>query len=201
MRLRNNSDALNQLKNSGFLVENFPLLIDENTVIEIGMGKGEMITQLAFNNPNIKYIGVERYPTAASRAIKLAKKYNLTNFKIIVCDVKDLLNLIKGKNKLIWLTFSDPWPKKKHFKRRLTYKSFLEIYKKILNFDGVVKFKTDNDKLFEFTIESLNDFGAKIIKKTNDLHNSEYVENNIMTGYEKKWTLKNKNINFLEFKF
>ncbi|VEU59763.1 tRNA (guanosine(46)-N7)-methyltransferase TrmB [Mesomycoplasma neurolyticum] len=201
MRLKNNPLAMKNLENSGFLINDFPYSINTNTILELGMGKGEMITELAFQNPNVNYVGIEKYATAAEKAAKKAKKLNLQNFKIIVCDIKDLLNLLNGQVNLIWLTFSDPWPKKKHFKRRLTYKTFLEIYKKLLTTNGVVKFKTDNDKLFEFTIESLKEFGAKITKKTLDLHKSEWANTNVMTGYEKKWSEKNKNINFLEFKF
>ncbi|TNK93325.1 tRNA (guanosine(46)-N7)-methyltransferase TrmB, partial [Mycoplasmopsis pullorum] len=100
----------------------------------------------------------------------------------------------------IWLTFSDPWPKARHEKRRLTYKTFLNSYAKILSKDGVLKFKTDNDKLFEYSIESLEENKWNITFLTIDLHNNEKNSDNIMTGYEIKWSSIGKNINYLEAK-
>ena len=102
-----------------------------------------------------------------------------------ICDVFE-----KDEIKKIYLNFSDPWPKKGHAKRRLTYRSFLEIYKKILKEDGILKFKTDNAGLFDFSIEEFEAFGAKIIWQTRDLHASEQNEENVMTEYEKNFSDK-----------
>ncbi|MGZ9431430.1 tRNA (guanosine(46)-N7)-methyltransferase TrmB [Mycoplasma sp. 480] len=201
MRLRNIPNATELLLESEYLITEFPFKVNSNTVLEMGMGKGEMLVQLAQNNPNIMYIGIEKYPTVALKSMKKAKKLNLKNFKIINKDIAELPNLLEGKVDLIWLTFSDPWPKKRHYKRRLTYKDFLNIYQNLLSPNGLLKFKTDNDGLFEYSIESIQEFGANIINLTRDFHNSDLSKNNIMTGYEKKWSDKGKNINYLEVKF
>ncbi|MGZ9413581.1 tRNA (guanosine(46)-N7)-methyltransferase TrmB [Mycoplasma sp. Z386] len=201
MRLRNIPNATELLLESEYLITEFPFKVNSNTVLEMGMGKGEMLVQLAQNNPNIMYIGIEKYPTVALKSMKKAKKLNLKNFKIINKDIAELPNLLEGKVDLIWLTFSDPWPKKRHYKRRLTYKDFLNIYQNLLSPNGLLKFKTDNDGLFEYSIESIQEFGANIINLTRDFHNSDLSKNNIMTGYEKKWSDKDKNINYLEVKF
>lgn len=201
MRLRNDPNAKNILLESEYLIQDFPIVVDKNTVLEMGMGKGEMLVELARLNPDIQYIGIEKYPTVALKSMKKAKKLKLNNFKIINEDIINLPNLIKGNVDLIWLTFSDPWPKKRHFKRRLTYKTFLDIYKSLLTEEGKLKIKTDNDGFFDFSIESIVEYGAKIQNLTRDFHNSDLSINNIMTGYEKKWSSKGKNINYLEIKF
>lgn len=198
MRLRNIKNAKEQLLESEYVIKDLPQKIDANYVLEMGMGKGEMLVELALQNPEINYIGIEKYPTVALKSMKRAKKHQLTNFKILNLDIKNLLDNIQGKTKLIWLTFSDPWPKKRHHKRRLTYKNFLTIYEQLLTYDGILKIKTDNDDFFDYSIESLNQYGAKIINLSRDFHNSNLSKNNIMTGYEKKWSDQGKNINYLE---
>ncbi|MCI8283501.1 tRNA (guanosine(46)-N7)-methyltransferase TrmB [Mesomycoplasma hyopneumoniae] len=197
MRLRNIPDALERIQNQNLLVKT-PWNIDDSWIIEIGMGKGKMISQLAFDNPNKNFLGVEKYPSAAVKAIKYVKKYNLSNFFILISDAKDLLDQIKGKASTIWLTFPDPWPKNRHYKRRLTYKDFLEIYANLLVKDGILKLKTDNLKFFEFSIESLKENGWKITYQTNDLHNSLVNSSNIKTTYEEKWVNLNYKIHYLE---
>ncbi|MGY6172152.1 tRNA (guanosine(46)-N7)-methyltransferase TrmB [Candidatus Mycoplasma pogonae] len=200
MRLRNIKDSKNLLLESDYVIKDFPLKLQNNTVLEIGMGKGEMLVELAIQNPNNDYIGVEKYSTVAYKALKKAQANQLTNFKIINADIEELAEKLLGKVDLIWLTFSDPWPKKRHYKRRLTYKKFLIIYKNLLSENGVLKLKTDNDGFFDYSLESLEEFGAKILNITRDFHNSELSQGNIMTGYEKKWSDKSKNINYLEAK-
>ncbi|MBN3534839.1 tRNA (guanosine(46)-N7)-methyltransferase TrmB [Mycoplasma procyoni] len=201
MRLRNIPNAKEDLLASDYIITEFPHKIDQNTVLEMGMGKGEMLVELAIQNPHLNFIGIEKYPTVALKSMKRAKKMNLSNFKIINEDIATLPEKLEGKTDLIWLTFSDPWPKKRHFKRRLTYKSFLDIYKNLLSEKGVLKLKTDNDRFFDYSIESIQEYGAKITQMTRDFHASELSIGNIMTGYEKKWSDKGKNINFLEVKF
>ena len=165
------------------------------------MGKGEMITELARLNPTTTFLGIEKYATVAAKALKRAKELNLENFNIICEDIKKLPELIVGKVDILWLTFSDPWPKNRHAKRRLTHSHFLKLYKQILSKDGVLKFKTDNDKLFEFSVEEMNEFGMEIVHITKDLHNTLRTKVNVMTGYEKKWSDSGKNINYVEAKF
>ncbi|MBR2022559.1 MAG: tRNA (guanosine(46)-N7)-methyltransferase TrmB [Mycoplasmataceae bacterium] len=201
MRLRNDPKAREKIDNSNLVIKDFPIKLNENVILEIGMGKGEMLIQLALNNPNNIYIGIEKYPTVVAKAISLANKLNLKNFFVVCNELSNLENNFDGKVKEIWLTFSDPWPKKSHYKRRLTYFKFLNIYKSLLTKEGILKLKTDNDDFFNWSIESFKNYGAKIIYLTNDLHNSEKNEFNIQTGYEIKWSKKGKNINYIEVSF
>ena len=198
MRLRKNPNAKDKLENSIFLINEFPFNTT-NYFVELGMGKGKMIVELARDNPNKLYLGIEKYPTVALKAMNLATKYNLNNFKIIVGDISNLDSLIVGQPTEIYLTFSDPWPKNRHEKRRLTYEKFLKMYKSLLN-GNKLKLKTDNDKLFSYSIDSITNFGGVILYKTHDLHTSKYSKNNVMTHYEIKWSEKGKNINYLEAK-
>ncbi|CAM9114262.1 tRNA (guanosine(46)-N7)-methyltransferase TrmB [Mycoplasma todarodis] len=201
MRLRNNPNAQVELDASKYTVKEYPFKVNKNVIIELGMGKGEMITELAAQNPDKYYVGIEKFATVAHKAMKRAEKLELNNFSIIDKDIKDLPELIEGTVETIWLTFSDPWPKARHEKRRLTYKSFLDHYKNILSEDGVINMKTDNDKLFLYSLESMQEYGMEILAVTRDFHNSKWIEGNVMTGYEKKWSESGKNINFLRARF
>lgn len=202
MRLRHNKNAIILLEDSEFYINNFPYELKENTVLEIGMGKGKMLSELALLHPEINYIGMEKYSTPALSALKKIEKNSLKNMKIIVKDAIDLDKYFLGKVKTIWLTFSDPWPKKRHFKRRLVYKTFLEQYKRTLDKDGIVYFKTDNQGLYEFALEQLKEFkGAKIVYQTTDLHNCNLEIENCLTDYEQKFKKEGKNIYFIAFKF
>lgn len=198
MRLRNDPMADQKLIDSGILIQDFPFQISKNTTIELGMGKGEMITELASLYPNRQFIGVEKFPTVAAKAAKRANELGLKNFLIICEDIVKLPELLDGKVDEIWLTFSDPWPKARHEKRRLTYKTFLEIYENLLSENGVLKFKTDNDKLFDYSEESMRNFGFQLSNITRDFHNHKSSKNNVKTGYETKWSSIGKNINYLE---
>ncbi|MDW2924664.1 tRNA (guanosine(46)-N7)-methyltransferase TrmB [Mesomycoplasma ovipneumoniae] len=200
MRLRNIPDALERIQKHNLLVEN-PIFVDDSWIIEVGMGKGQMITKLAFENPSKKFLGVEKFPSAAVKSLKYVDTYNLKNFSIIICDAKNLLSMLNGKVSQLWLTFPDPWPKKKHYKRRLTYKLFLDIYKEILTKNGILKLKTDNQKFFQYSLESLEQNGWKIIYQTNDLLNSSRVSENVMTSYEEKWVGLGYKIQYLEATF
>lgn len=201
MRIRNNPNAMTELENSIYLIKNKSYVVDENTIIELGMGKGEMITQLAKANPNTQYIGIEKCATVAHRAMKKAEELELKNFKIMVEDISDIPDMLKGKVNTLWLTFSDPWPKARHAKRRLTHMEFLNIYKNILTKNGVLKFKTDNDKLFEWTVEHMEENNIKLSNVTRDFHVHKSSINNIKTGYEIKWSGLGKKINYLEARF
>ncbi|MGZ9755468.1 tRNA (guanosine(46)-N7)-methyltransferase TrmB [Mycoplasma sp. 246B] len=197
MRLRFDKNAQGKLDESSYYLKEFPIQLNHTDVIEIGAGKGEMITALAKQNPDIKYYALEKYATVAVKILKKIEELNLTNLFIITADANKINEIFKGTCDKIWLTFSDPWPKNAHFKRRLTYKTFLDTYKQLLGQRGKLWFKTDNDKLFEFSLDSLIQNNWKIIYQTNDLHKSEYNNQNIKTGYEIKWSQKGKNINFL----
>ncbi len=201
MRIRNNPDAPRKLIESGYQITEFPFKVDMNTIIELGMGKGEMITMLAQANHDKFYIGVEKFATVAEKAARKAKEMKLKNFKIICADIKDLPMFFDGKVKTLWLTFSDPWPKKYQAKRRLTFKSFLELYKQVLDEDGVIRFKTDNDFLFNWSVDHMTENGVELSNVTHDFHAHEASKDNIMTGYEIKWSSLGKKINYLEARF
>ncbi|QKX37373.1 tRNA (guanosine(46)-N7)-methyltransferase TrmB [Metamycoplasma hominis] len=201
MRLRFNKNAETSLMASPMTFKDFPIDNKKNTILEIGMGRGTMLTKLALMHPDIEYIGLEKYSTPAYSALKKAIDLNLENFHIIIGDAINLSTYFKNKIKTIWLTFSDPWPKKRHYKRRLVYRDFLKIYQNILDKDGVVYFKTDNDILYQFAIDELKEINAKIIYQTSDLHHCNFEIENVFTDYEEKFNKLNKNINFIAFTF
>ena len=163
--------------------------------LEIGCGKGKFACDMAKKYPNVNFIAIEKVPdvccVALEKAMEQRELRQNDNLRFIIGDAKTLETYVPEHSlDCIYLNFSDPWPKKGHAKRRLTYRSFLEIYKKILKEDGILKFKTDNAGLFDFSIEEFEAFGAKIIWQTRDLHASEQNEENVMTEYEKNFSDK-----------
>lgn len=198
MRVRRNKELEKILKISDIVIQEFPFVLKENTILELGSGKGEMISSLATKNPKKNFLCVEKDLTIAAKSVIRFKKNNLKNINLITSNIENLEELLIGKVDIIWLTFSDPWPKNRHENRRLTHENFLKIYKNILKDKGVIKFKTDNDMFFEYSLESMKNFGMKILKQTTNLHDSIENEENEMTGYEIKWSSKGKKINFLE---
>lgn len=164
--------------------------------LEIGMGKGQFILNMALNNPNVNYIGVEKYSSVASVAIKKINEYKPSNLKVLIGDIASIEDLLDKKIDTIYLNFSDPWPKDRHAKRRLTSPRFLARYDKIFKKDKNIIMKTDNKPLFDYSVESLKEYGYTINYLTNDLHNSK--ENIITTEYEDKFTSQGLKINYLE---
>lgn len=167
--------------------------------IEIGMGKGRFITTLAQNNPNINYIGIEKFSSVIIRAVEKTQQLDINNLRLIRMDAENLLEVFdKNEVNKIYLNFSDPWPKDRHVKRRLTSSSFLKKYNQVLKVEGTVEFKTDNRELFDFSLEEVPNSGWKIAAHTFDLHNdSNLNEGNVMTEYEEKFSKSGTPINKL----
>ena len=198
MRLRNIKNAPERLaQNERDFVVNpteykgdwHKLFGNDNPIhIEIGMGKGQFLSTLATKNPNVNYIGIEKFSSVLLRASEKLELLELANVKIINVDAKNLEEVFaEDEIDRIYLNFSDPWPKNAHAKRRLTSNRFLPIYEKILQRDGDIHFKTDNRILFEFSLESLNNYGVQLSNISLDLHNSDYPDN-IVTEYEEKFS-------------
>lgn len=166
--------------------------------IELGCGKGQFIYQLAKLNPEVTFIAVEKYESVIVMAGSKLEENPLPNLKFWAIDVLELekYDNLLGKIDLIYLNFSDPWPKNRHTKRRLTSDTFLPIYDKLLTKEGHVEFKTDNQSLFEYSLESFPESGWKISNISLDLHNTERF--NIKTEYEEKFSAKGFRINYLE---
>ncbi len=198
MRLRNVKGSRELIAENKYVIEEtemkgkwHEIFGNKNPIhIEIGMGKGKFITELAKRNPQINYIGIEKYSSVLVRAIeKREKEEDMQNLYFIRMDAEYLENVFdKGEVAYIYLNFSDPWPKDRHAKRRLTSEQFLSRYKNILSDGGGVTFKTDNTALFDFSLEEADKAGWKKVNVTRDLHNSEFAEGNVMTEYETKFS-------------
>lgn len=155
---------------------------------EFGGGKGRFIIALAQKNPEINYIMVDAVTEVALKATESAEKHDLPNLRIIQIDLQFALNYFsEGELDRIYLNFSDPWPKKRHYKRRLTYRDFMSIYQKVLKDDGWIHFKTDNKGLFEFSLNEFADMNLIMKNISLDLHKNLTFEN-IMTEYEEKFS-------------
>lgn len=160
--------------------------------IEIGMGKGRFIMDLARANPNVNYIGIEKYSSVLIRGIQKLEADPLPNLYFIRMEAEEITSVFaKGEVDRIYLNFSDPWPKDRHAKRRLPSREFLRRYDEILIPDGVIEFKTDNHDLFQFALEELEPAGWKVLQMTEDLHNNaQMMEGNVMTEYEERFSSK-----------
>ena len=158
--------------------------------LEVGMGKGQFIMELARQNPEINYIGIEMYSSVLIRALQKMAEEELQNLKFLRIDARTLPECFaKDEVDRIYLNFSDPWPKDRHAKRRLTSRQFLARYNEILKPDGVIEFKTDNRPLFDFSLEEVKEAGWQLLLCTFDLHHEEeLMKDNIMTEYEAKFS-------------
>ena len=167
--------------------------------LEIGCGKGAFVCAMAERHPDVSFIAMERVADVAMLAMEKCKAAERENIRFIIGDVSKLWDtLTDGSVDRIFLNFSDPWPKAGHAKRRLTHRSFLEQYRRILKPDGAIFFKTDNRGLFDFSVEEMQETGWKLRNLTYDLHNSEFAADNIMTEYEKNFSEKGFSINRVE---
>ncbi len=159
--------------------------------IEVGMGKGQFIIEMARRNPEVNYIGIEKYSSVLVRAVEKLEDFKQDNLRLIRMDAENIEEVFdKDEVDRIYLNFSDPWPKDRHAKRRLTSTRFLERYNNILTPEGRVMFKTDNKDLFDFSLEQVEEAGWILENHTYDLHHSEYNEGNVMTEYEEKFSAK-----------
>ena len=160
--------------------------------IEIGMGKGQFLFESAKKNPKINYIGIEKYSSVLIRAIQKMEEEALSNLLFIRMEAEEIEQVFDFEEvDRIFLNFSDPWPKDRHAKRRLTSGQFLERYDKILSKEGRIEFKTDNIGLFDFSLQEVEQSKWSIKEMTRDLHKNEgMMKNNIMTEYEKKFSAK-----------
>lgn len=201
MRLRNVAGSRETISESRFVVhepkENKgrwrELFGNSNSIhIEIGMGKGRFIIDMAKLHPEINYVGIEKYSSVLVRGIQKMEEQELSNLYFIRMDAEEITEVFgKGEVDKIYLNFSDPWPKDRHAKRRLPSREFLQRYNEILSEEGNLEFKTDNRELFEFAMAELEPAGWHTDKVTYDLHkDAVMMEGNVMTEYEERFSAK-----------
>ncbi|EOQ02095.1 tRNA (guanine-N(7)-)-methyltransferase [Bacillus cereus VDM021] len=169
--------------------------------IEVGTGRGRFVYEMAKANPHINYIGIEKFTSVIVDALDRLIEEEVPNLKLINKDAEDLtVFFAEGEIDRVYLNFSDPWPKNRHEKRRLTYKTFLRNYEEVLVTGGEIHFKTDNQSLFEYSLMSMAEYGMLLTFLSLDLHNSDF-EGNIMTEYEEKFSSKGHRIYRVEAKY
>ena len=165
--------------------------------IEIGMGKGDFILGNALKYPNINFIGIEKFDSIIALAIKKIDNYELDNLKLIRMDANIITDIFKNEVDKLYLNFSDPWPKDRHAKRRLTSDNFLNKYDVIFKNKPLIEMKTDNQKLFEYSLISFTNNNYQIKEISLDLHHSD-IKDNIMSEYEKKFSKDNNPIYYVK---
>ena len=169
--------------------------------VEVGSGKGAFVSGMAKANPDINYIGIDIQKSVLSYALDKVLATGVPNIKLLWVDGSDLTDYFEeGEIDRLYLNFSDPWPKKRHEKRRLTYQSFLSTYQQILPENGEIHFKTDNRGLFEYSLDSFSQYGMKLKGVWLDLHASDF-EDNVLTEYEQKFANKGQVIYRVEAAF
>ena len=206
MRQRNVKNKIEIINNSKYIILNpidycgkwNKIFNNDNPIyIEIGMGKGDFILENAKRYPNINFIGIEKYDSIMALAIKKIESYELTNLRLLRLNALEINNVFHNEIDKIYLNFSDPWPKDRHEKRRLTSYVFLDKYDKLFKDDMVIEMKTDNRNLFEYSLISFNNHSYLINEISLDLHHSN-IENNIMTEYERKFSSLNNCIYYVK---
>lgn len=204
MRLRNIPGAKDAILESGYVVQEPKEHKGKWTEcfsgkqplhIEVGMGKGRFLMDMARLHPDVNYVGIEMYDSVLLRALQKREELEeagegYDNLLFMRVDARELPEIFeKGEVQKIYLNFSDPWPKARHAKRRLTSREFLSRYEKILVPEGLVEFKTDNRELFEFSLEEVLESNWELLAHTFDLHHQEdMMEGNVMTEYEEKFS-------------
>ena len=206
MRQRNVKNKNDIINNSKYIINNpyelkgkwHKVFNNDNPIyIEIGMGKGKFILENALKYPNINFIGIEKYDSIIALAIKKIELNELSNLRLIRKDANEIDDIFDKEIDKIYLNFSDPWPKPRHEKRRLTSSLFLDKYDNIFRNDKVIEFKTDNELLFEYSLISFNEHNYKIKEINLNLH-KENVPDNIMTEYEEKFSSLNNVIYYVK---
>ena len=199
MRLRNIPGADEAIAKSEYCIQDAAthrgnwrsFLGDRPLHVEIGMGKGQFLFQQAELHPDISYIGIERYTSVLLRAVQKMDMNPLPNLHFLCIDAAKITEIFAPEEiDRIYLNFSDPWPKDRHAKRRLTSPVYLERYDQVLSAHGDLQFKTDNQDLFTFSLKSVNDSTKwNLIASTRDLHHDEVLnQGNVMTEYEEKFS-------------
>ncbi len=205
MRIRNIKNADDIITNSKYVIKDYKeykkkfneLFKNNNPIcLEIGMGKGDFIIKRALNNPNVNYIGLEKYTSIIAKACKKLENLDIPNLRIINADAKELNLIFDHEIDTIFLNFSDPWPKARHAKRRLTSPVFLKIYDDIFAGDAKIMQKTDNTLLFESSIIDLTTYGYQVKDISLDLWNTDKVYEE--TEYEHKFRTAGIKINYLQ---
>lgn len=208
MRLRNVRGAASIIDNSNYILKNYKdykgkfieVFNNQNPIhIEIGMGKGDFIIGMAKKHPNINFIGIEKFDSVIVRAVEKLEDEEISNLKLIKMDATNIEEVFYKEIDTIYLNFSDPWPKNRHEDRRLTSAKFLERYDNLFKNSKHIIMKTDNRKLFEFSIISFTNYGYKIEKISLDLYNDD-ITDNVQTEYERKFNSKGFSIYMIDVK-
>lgn len=206
MRLRNVKNANEILNNSKYYVSKpeeykgkwLEKFDNENKILklEIGMGKGDFIIGMAEKYPEVNFIGIEKYESVLVRAVQKLDKLNLKNVLVTSFDAINLNEIMGKELDEIYLNFSDPWPKKRHHKRRLTYVDYLKVYDDLFKKDALIELKTDNDIFFESSLIDINNYGYKFDELILDLWSSD--KENVKTEYEIKFSGLGYKIKYLK---
>lgn len=210
MRYNVIKDASKIINNSSYLIENptqyknkWSKVFDNNNPIylELGMGRGEFIINMAKKYPNINFIGLELYASQMVNAVNKLSREKLLNLKLINSDAVEIANIFGKEIDTIYLTFSEPWPKKQDSKRRFTHFNYLKLYDRIFKKNKHIILKTDNKGFFAHSLESLSQYWYTFEKISLDLHNDEDKIENIMTDFEKKYFEEGRPIYYIDASF
>lgn len=195
--LQNHEKAITEPEKRGYKLND--AFKNNNPIhVELGCGKGKFLRETALKNPQVNFFGFEKSVKVAYRCAKCVIENDPDNYFVVYSN-GDILTDVFEPNSIerIYLNFSDPWPKPSHYKRRLTHRNFLYVYRKVLKDGGEIHMKTDNDDLFEYSLQELQNDNWEIVMSTRDLHNSPYMEDNVMTEYEQRFSEQGKKINKL----
>ena len=206
-KVRNAKGSINDsnyvIKNPEKNIGNWSAVFGNNNpiMLELGMGRGSFIIGMAMKYPNLNFIGLELDKNQIAYALKQANNYKLNNLKMIHADAKDIVNIFKKDINTIYLTFSEPWPKKQDERKRFTHESYLRIYDRVFRKDKHIILKTDNKILFSSALESLSKYWYTFNRVSMDLHNDERKIDNVMTDFEKQYFKEHRQIYYVDASF